>query len=1525
MPRDTLVSQIQRPELTKPGRDSVVKFKEEFDEYTRLIDTFNTDRTPATRLRKATIRECIKVDLLENLIMTNLIPEVENIQELSNEQVMDWFNGVLSKEPRNLGDKVTEIVRKHTHRPNSGDPEAGVQEYVFEVMTDLRALGGAQLMKDKSQAKNVINRLGSGLKPKEVRELLFRDKTMWKEGEHTSISHFIARAGEIATQVQRMEEIRPTRDNTGGSGSGEPTPRRRRGSETRRGGTPRTDEDRRRTPAHDDEKRRKTGGPRKDIQWTRPCINPDCSGKHRIEDCPNTPESEKKPMLEAYIHKMKEKRRERYSGKSISTVHSRYNIEVDIGGVSTRARDDTGADVTIIPSTLLRRIIEKSPKVEVRELEKPVDVELAVQDKSIPSIQVKREVTTAMTIYVPGSRLPVKVRNARILVAEMGMSTVLLGRDLLDHLGFSFTKYLAENYDVLKDTDVKSGRAKCAYAGVKYNDVDDDPITPQVDLSEQFGDDTPEAITKALNERVQEARNNGLSEQGTERLRAILRKHINCFGIKLGTHPPARIEPFDVKLKPDAKPYRASQRRYGPIQQRFIEETIRNLEKIGAVYRNPTAKWASPALAVPKPGSKQLRFTVDLRGVNGMTMVIQSGMPHLEAHLQQCEGSQCYANLDFCHGFWQIPLAKASQEIMSIMTHVGIFSPTRTLQGGSDSGCYFHDVTRDKFAGRVHKLVQWIDDYLLHEEDEGKLLDALDEFLTICEEWGFRVHALKSHFFLTRAKFCGRILSDGKVTYDPRNLDALLKMRQPKRADELQQLLCAANWMRNAIPSFAELIAPLHTALDKVCEGMEKRTKRALAKLDISTNWGHEQDCAFDKLKTSLANSTSLSFPKDTHTICLFTDASECHWSAILCQCPSDQMDNPVTERAYEPLGFASGSFKNSAANWSMPEKEGFAIVEAMTRFDYITLGRQVHIFTDHANLIIMYDPTGVSNSLPRYAVNKLMRWAIKLSAFNYMIEHIPGESNDWADMLSRWANHERTEIQASRVRLQSLMLAPISPSLSESYEWPRPKDIIKCQPRNRPGKGWELRNSVWVNEKGEIFIPREAKQLRLRILVAAHAGLAGHRGRDPTIANLEGRFWWQEMRKDAEDFVKSCLHCLTSDSGNTVPRPLGHALHASEPNEVIHFDYCYLGKSTGSEEYVLIIKDDLTAFTWLKPVATIDSVSTADCLLEWFSNFGTAKNWISDQGTHFLNETMEEIRDRTKSKHHFTLPYTPWSNGTVEVVCRELKRMTKALLNEFQLPAKSWKSTLSVVQSALNNTKLKRLNNECPMTLFTGRPQDTPVGAIVTKHGQATRVHNIEHTRLEAIMNTKATHAALENMHRQCAALSDLRRRQSVNSHNLKTNVRPVNFTTGDFVLRGDPKRGKKLQLTWRGPFKVTECRSEFLFEIEDLLTKQRSVAHGRRLKHFRNSEFEITEDVTHHLEYQQGELLVIDNFDDIREKDGQVECLVRWKGFSDEERDWVAYETLKEDVPDLIREFLDDTIKSGTKRQRQLATRLK
>jgi hypothetical protein len=82
--------------------------------------------------------------------------------------------------------------------------------------------------------------------------------------------------------------------------------------------------------------------------------------------------------------------------------------------------------------------------------------------------------------------------------------------------------------------------------------------------------------------------------------------------------------------------------------------------------------------------------------------------------------------------------------------------------------------------------------------------------------------------------------------------------------------------------------------------------------------------------------------------------------------------------------------------------------------------------------------------------------------------------------------------------------------------------------------------------------------------MIIGHCSSSGHRGGETTTQVIAERFWWYSLSNDVSEFVSGCFHCL-SNAPQHVPRPLGEQIHASERNEIIHYD--------------LVLKDDLSNF----------------------------------------------------------------------------------------------------------------------------------------------------------------------------------------------------------------------------------------------------------------------------------------------------------------------------------------------------------
>jgi Integrase zinc binding domain len=208
----------------------------------------------------------------------------------------------------------------------------------------------------------------------------------------------------------------------------------------------------------------------------------------------------------------------------------------------------------------------------------------------------------------------------------------------------------------------------------------------------------------------------------------------------------------------------------------------------------------------------------------------------------------------------------------------------------------------------------------------------------------------------------------------------------------------------------------------------------------------------------------------------------------------------------------------------------------------------------------------------------------------------------------------------------------------------------------------------------------------------------------EATLGSIKEYVTWTTMAKDVKVFVQNCLHCVAKVPGNKVPRPLGMQLHATKPNEILHFDFLYIGLSRdGNYQYLLLLKGDLSGYLWLVPCRTADVAATVDALMRWFAVFGVVLLWISNRSSHFKNEMIQRVQKELKAKHLFTAENCPWSNGTIESACKQVIRAFRAVLSELKMYADEWPEVVNMVQSVLNNSLSTRLNKRTQMKIFTG------------------------------------------------------------------------------------------------------------------------------------------------------------------------------------------------------------------------------
>ncbi len=86
-----------------------------------------------------------------------------------------------------------------------------------------------------------------------------------------------------------------------------------------------------------------------------------------------------------------------------------------------------------------------------------------------------------------------------------------------------------------------------------------------------------------------------------------------------------------------------------------------------------SSDWASPCLLVGKSDGT-VRFCTDFHKVNSLTRPDCFPLLRIEDCIDQVGSAKFVSKFDLLKGYWQVPLTKRAQEILSFVTPSGLFS-----------------------------------------------------------------------------------------------------------------------------------------------------------------------------------------------------------------------------------------------------------------------------------------------------------------------------------------------------------------------------------------------------------------------------------------------------------------------------------------------------------------------------------------------------------------------------------------------------------------------------------------------------------------------------------------------------------------------------------------------------------------------------------------------------------------------------------------------------------------------------------
>jgi hypothetical protein len=306
--------------------------------------------------------------------------------------------------------------------------------------------------------------------------------------------------------------------------------------------------------------------------------------------------------------------------------------------------------------------------------------------------------------------------------------------------------------------------------------------------------------------------------------------------------------------------------------------------------------------------------------------------------------------------------------------------------------------------------------------------------------------------------------------------------------------------------------------------------------------------------------------------------------------------------------------------------------------------------------------------------------------------------------------------------------------------------------------------------------------------------------------------------------------------------------------------------------------------------------------LVEWISDFGIPKIQVSDQGSHFKNQVISEINRQLRSEHHFTTAYSPFANGSIEIIVKDFLTTLQKLRFETNTPAREWKSLLPMIQFALNHSPRKDKCNLSPVEIMTGIKPSNALDAIFAPFNTKFSAKPITMEELQQHVEQLSVSISLihkaVNEEVSSKRMAQRRRRLKI--------AKAINFGIGDFVLLAIPKRKirNKMQIVWSGPYRVIDTINDHVFKVETLDSSKTEIVHAQRLRFYCEKDYLSEEFQTYEIE--SSEKFDISELVDIKRTTSGFSVLVRWLGFDSSDDTWEPIEQLFEDIPLILHDFL-------------------
>ena len=772
-------------------------------------------------------------------------------------------------------------------------------------------------------------------------------------------------------------------------------------------------------------------------------------------------------------------------------------------------------------------------------------------------------------------------------------------------------------------------------------------------------------------------------QKGNGEIPAKYQWHSHVFSKEVAHRfPESHIWDHAIELKPNAlstipgKIYQLTQDEQKALLNFMTEQQAKG-------YIHPSkSPYATPFFFIKKKDSK-LQPIQDYQCLNEWTIKNCYPLPLISKLIARVQNAKMFTKVDIRWGYNNIHIKEGDKCKAAFITNQGLFKPTVMFFRLMNSPAMFQSMMNAIFAPEIAKgwLIVYMDDILIAAQDDPKFHEECVHHILekLC------LHDLylkpeKCVFEQQRMEFLGVVLENGTVQMDPAKLKGIADWPQPQHVTDVCAFLGFTGFYQYFMPNYSNIVWPLIQ----------------LTKKNTVFKWTEECKVTFKWLKTLMCSCPILQQPDYTKAFFLATDASAYGVGTILLQ---EGEINPCTQKPMLCLiAYYLATFTPTQRNYDIYEWEFLGVYMPLMKYrpHLAAMEIPVTILTDHANLLHW--------KLPQKVNQQVVWWFSDLQDFNLIFKHVPGKIHAAPDMLSWPPSIDKGEHDNEVVTLipESLFIKTTITTSSaiqsqvltaQETAWVEMEEWCNTQGARKLPEGY-VKDNKWV-------VPSD-EQLRCDTLSQYHdSPMAGHPGRDNTIALVMRHYWWPKMNAWIKQYIKGCMICQQNKICITKNKmPLYHIpgdLTKCPFNMVAMDLITHLPWSNGHDAILTIIDQGCSrAVAFLPCSTTITGEGIAKLYLQHiFPWFRIPTKMISDRDPCFTSHFTKALTTKLKIDCNISTTFHPQTDGLSKWKNQWVEQYLQMYMTAWQDNWDEWLPLTSFVHNQWLNATTKMSPHE--------------------------------------------------------------------------------------------------------------------------------------------------------------------------------------------------------------------------------------